>query len=72
MSSNDFYLQSFKIRESELRRAAEQHRLVVEARKGAAEAAAESDGAQDRKGGRSQFHLRGARRSRRATAPSAC
>ncbi|TDU04045.1 hypothetical protein EDD99_2499 [Streptomyces sp. 846.5] len=72
MSSSDFYLQSFKIRESELRRAAEQHRLVVEAERGAAEAASESDGNQDRKGGRSQFHFRGVRRSRRASAPSAC
>jgi hypothetical protein len=71
MSSADFYLQSFKIRESELRHAAEQHRLAVEAEQ-AAEAAAKSDGTQDRKGGGSQFHFRGARRSRRASAPSAC
>jgi len=71
MSSSDFYLQSFQIRESELRRAAEQHRMVVEAERNADEAA-KSDGAQDRKGGGSYFHLRGARRSRRASAPSAC
>lgn len=71
MSSSDFYLQSFKIRESELRRAAEQHRMVVEAEQGE-EAAAKSDRDQNRRGGGSYFHLRGARRSRRASAPSAC
>ncbi|WP_042392443.1 hypothetical protein [Streptacidiphilus carbonis] len=70
MSSSEFYIESFKIRESELRRAAEQHRLLAEAEQGAA--AAKDAGAHDRKGGGSSFRFRGVRRSRRASAPSAC
>jgi hypothetical protein len=67
--SNDYAYQSFKIREAELLRAAELHRLVR---------SAEASSSDRQKGGADRSRLRGVRLFRRATGvrseahPSAC
>ena len=74
MSSN-FLFQSFQYRETELRRAAEQHRMVKEAHdaaKAAKAARTESVSGDRREGGATRSHFRGVRRARRASSPSAC
>jgi hypothetical protein len=69
MSSSDIHYLTAKIREADLVRAAEHHRLVDEA-----VAVAKSRQAESRmpKGGGLRSHLRGVRRLRRAASPSAC
>jgi hypothetical protein len=73
--TSDTHYQAFKYRDAELRRAAEQHRMVREAVQGtqARDAAdPEAGNSGEVRGGRAGARLRGARRSRRAASPSGC